>query len=100
MQYSQKQMVSWMVMFFTLTANSLLALRVVLRFFNGNPDATFVHWCYTSTQTLLEPFRNVFTSSNVVTGGWVVDYVAIFAIAVYASAGYIVGAHVNRTKEK
>src|SRR4051794_29847093 len=98
--YSQKQMVIWTVMFFTLTANLLLMLRVALRFFNGNPDATFVHWCYTSTQTLLEPFRNVFTTSDIVHRGWVVDYVAIFAMAVYAAAGYLLVAWIGRTKVK
>lgn len=100
MQYSQKQMTSMFVMWFSLTANALLALRVVLRFFNGNPDATFVHWVYTNTQILLEPFRNVFVSSGVVDRGWVIDYVAILAMAAYAVVGYLFGAWVMRTKEK
>jgi|ERR1035437_8430069 cytochrome b561 len=90
MQYSHKQMVTWMVHFFVGTAELLLALRVVLRFFNGNPSASFVHWCYVSTNTLLEPFRAVYTSTGVITRGWVVDYVALFAMAVYAVAGYVV----------
>ena len=90
MQYSHKQMVAWMVHFFVGTAELLLALRVALRFFNGNPNATFVHWCYNSTSTLLEPFRAVFTSTGVVNRGWVVDYAALFAMAVYAVAGYMV----------
>lgn len=100
MQYSQKQMTSMFVMLFSLTANVLLALRVVLRFFNANPDATFVHWVYTNTQALLEPFRNVFTSAGAVHRGWVVDFAAIFAMAVYALASYLLGAWVMRTKEK
>jgi len=79
-----------LVGFFVGTAELLLTLRVALRFFNGNPDATFVHWCYTNTQVLLEPFRGIFPSYNVVTLGWVVDYVAIFAMAVYMVAAYVV----------
>ncbi|MGA3150018.1 MAG: hypothetical protein ABSD10_00150 [Candidatus Saccharimonadales bacterium] len=100
MQYSHKQMVAWMVHFFVGVAELLLALRVVLRFFNGNPDATFVHWCYASTNTLLEPFRNVFTSTGVIQRGWVVDYVALFAIAVYALAGYLALGLANRWVKK
>ena len=88
MKYSQKEMVNWGITFFTWTATILLALRVVLRFFNGNSDATFVHWVYQNTQILLEPFRAVFTSSDVVMGGWTVDYVALFAMAVYGAAAY------------
>jgi len=90
MQYTHKQSVAAVTHFFVGVAELLLALRVVLRFFNGNPNATFVHWCYTSTAVLLEPFRNVFTSVGVVNRGWVVDYVALFAMAVYAIAGYLV----------
>ena len=90
MQVSHKQSVAWVTHFFVGTAELLLALRVALRFFNANPNAQFVHWCYTSTATLLEPFRAVFTSTGVVTRGWVVDYVALFAIAVYALVGYAV----------
>ncbi len=90
MQYSHRQTVEWMVNLFVGLAELLLTLRVVLRFFNGNPDATFVHWAYSNTAVLLEPFRNVFTSSGMVERGWSVDFVALFAMAVYAAAGFFV----------
>jgi len=90
MRYTHRQGVESLVHFFVTVAELLLILRVVLRFFNGNPDATFVHWCYASTATLLEPLRGVFPSYNVVNRGWVVDYVALFAMAVYAIAGWLV----------
>ena len=89
MQFTHKQSVAGLVNFFVGVAELLLALRVVLRFFNGNPDATFINWAYTTTAPLLEPFRAVFTSTDVVERGWVVDYVALFAMAVYAAAGYL-----------
>jgi uncharacterized protein YggT (Ycf19 family) len=95
MQVTHKSGVAWLVHFFVVVAELLLALRVALRFFNGNPNASFVHWCYTSTATLLEPFRNVFTSTGVVHRGWVVDYVALFAMVVYAVAGYVIVAWVS-----
>ncbi len=99
-QYSHKQVVNATINFFLAVAELLLALRVALRFFNGNPDATFVHWAYTSTQTLLEPFRAVFTSTDVLNRGWVVDYVALFAMAVYAAAGYLLMSYVRQAKAK
>ena len=89
MQLSMKQLVTWKIQFFVGVAELLLILRVALRFFNGNPNASFVHWAYTSTQPLLEPFRAVFTSSGAVNRGWVVDFVALLAIAVYGAAGVL-----------
>lgn len=96
-----KQSVAGMVNLFVGLAELLLVLRVVLRFFNGNPEATFVHWVYANTQVLLEPVRNVFTSTSVVSnGGWVVDYVALFAMAFYVVAGYLVIGLVGRWVKK
>ncbi|MBI2589318.1 YggT family protein [Candidatus Saccharibacteria bacterium] len=100
MKYSKQQMVEWQVHFFVGVAELLLLLRVVLRFFNGNPDATFVHWVYTNTQVLIEPVRNVFVSAGVIERGWVVDYVALFTMAVYAAAGYLLIGLLNRWVKK
>jgi uncharacterized protein YggT (Ycf19 family) len=96
MRFTHRQGVASLVHFFVSVATLLLLLRAVLRFFNGNPDATFVHWVYTSTNTLLEPFRAIFPSAGTVHRGWVVDYPALFAMAVYALAGYLVLGLVDR----
>ncbi len=95
-----KQSMAAMVNLFVGLAELLLALRVVLRFFNGNPDATFVHWVYTNTQILLEPLRNVFVSAGVTERGWVVDYVALFAMAVYLAGGYLLLGLIGRWVKK
>ena len=100
MPFTHKQSVAWMVHFFVGVAEILLALRIVLRFFNGDPDATFVNWAYTVTALLLEPLRGVFTSFDVVNRGWVVDYVALFAMAAYAVAGYMVVSMLGRWSKK
>ncbi len=91
-----KQSVAGMVNLFVGLAELLLVLRVVLRFFNANPDATFVHWVYSNTQILLEPLRNVFTTSDVVARGWVVDFVALAGLAFYAAVGYLVVGLISR----
>jgi uncharacterized protein YggT (Ycf19 family) len=88
--------VASVVHFFVGLAELLLLLRVVLRFFNGNPDASFVHWVYTNTNVLLEPLRSIFTSATLVHRGWVVDYPALLAMAVYALVGYLVLGLVDR----
>lgn len=86
MKYSMKQMIDWKIQLFTLSAELLLLVRVIVRFFNGNPDAQFIHWVISTTNVLLEPFRAVFTSLGVAERGWVVDYPALFAMAVYGMA--------------
>ena|SRR5258708_4147571 len=91
-----KQSVAGMVNLFVGLAELLLVFRVVLRFFNANPDATFVHWVYANTQILVEPLRNFFTTSDVVARGWVVDFVALSAMAFYAALGYLVVGLVGR----
>ncbi len=85
-KYSMSQMVDWKIQLFTLSAELLLFVRVIVRFFNGNPDAQFVHWVIGATNVLLEPFRAVFNVMDVPARGWVVDYPALFAMAVYGMA--------------
>lgn len=88
--------VASVVHFFVGVAELLLLLRVVLRFFNGNPSATFVHWAYTNTATLLEPLRGIFPSVGDIHRGWVIDYPALLAMALYAVAGYLLIGLVDR----
>ena len=95
-----RQAVDQLVSLFVWLAELLLLVRVVLRFFNANPDATFVHWVYTNTQVLVEQLRNVFTSTDVVARGWVVDYVALAAMAFWATVGYLVVGLVSRWVKK
>jgi uncharacterized protein YggT (Ycf19 family) len=96
MRYTHRQGVASLVHFFVSVAEILLLLRVVLRFFNGNPDASFIHWVYTNTAPLLEPLRGIFTSTSVAHRGWVVDYPALLAMALWAVAGYLVLGLVDR----
>lgn len=95
MRFTHRQGVASLVHFFVSVAELLLLVRVVLRLFNGNPDASFVHWVYTNTQPLLEPLRAIFTSTGV-HRGWVVDYPALLAMALWALAGYLVLGLVDR----
>jgi uncharacterized protein YggT (Ycf19 family) len=98
--YTHRQTVVGVVNQFVGIAEAMLALRIVLRFFNGNPDATFVHWVYTVTAPLLEPFRAIFTSSDTLNRGWVIDFPALFAMAGYALIGYLILTLLARLADK
>lgn len=100
MPFTHRQSVASMVHFFVGAAEILLLVRIVLRFFNGDPGATFVNWVYNVTAPLLEPLRGVFPSYDVVNRGWVVDYIALFAMVAYAVGGYILVAVLGRWANK
>ncbi len=67
-------------------AEAILVLRIVLRLFAANPSASFVHWIYTTSDTLLEPFRGIF-QIGVIHKSYVLDFTALFALIVYGLLG-------------
>jgi hypothetical protein len=73
-------------LFLTL-AEVLLLVRVVLKFFFTTASGGFVHWAYATTNVLLEPFRGVFPNPTTTPTNWHVDWVALFAMMVYAVVG-------------
>jgi len=75
--------VSAIINFFTGLVELFLALRFIFRFFAANPHNGFVQWVYSSSGTLLEPFRSIFPT-EVVGRNHVVDFTALFAMVVYA----------------
>lgn len=85
---SSKQIMATMVNVFVTLATLLLALRVVLKFAVAETDASFVQWAFRVSEPLLEPFRNIFTGAQA-SGSWVIDWPALFAMAVYAAAGLV-----------
>lgn len=67
---------------------SLISLRVLLKFLGANQVAPFVRWVYETTQPLLRPFEGMFPTPRV-EGGFVLEFSALFAIVAYAIAGYL-----------
>lgn len=92
---SNKQIMANMANVFVSLATLLLALRVVLKFAVAETDTSFVQWAFRVTDPLLDPFRAVFTSGQA-SGSWVIDWPALFAMAVYATAGYVLVGWANR----
>lgn len=74
--------VAGLINFFLVLVEAFLGLRVILRFFAANPTVSFVHWIYTSSSTLMEPFRGIFPT-EVIGRNHVVDFSALFAMVVY-----------------
>lgn len=97
MRYSERMMlglghnlsVATLTNLFLTFAELLLVLRVVLKFFFTTAGGGFVHWAYSTTNVLLEPFRGLFPNATATPTNWHVDWVALFAMAVYAAVGAI-----------
>ncbi|MGH7195781.1 MAG: YggT family protein [Candidatus Saccharimonadales bacterium] len=71
---------------FLVIAELFLAFRVVLRFFAANGANSFVHFIYTSSNTLLQPFRGIF-QTTIIGRNHVLDFSTLFAMVIYALFG-------------
>jgi uncharacterized protein YggT (Ycf19 family) len=71
-----------LINFVLILVEAFLLVRVILRFFAANPTTPFVHWIYTSSSTLIDPFRGIFPTT-VIGHNHVVDFTALFAMLVY-----------------
>lgn len=67
----------------------LLVFRFILKLFAANPQASFVSWIYQTTDPLLQPFLLAFPTPSV-GGGYTLEFTTLFALFVYAFAGYLV----------
>lgn len=65
----------------------LISIRIILKLFGASTTAPFVRWVYETSAPLLEPFIGMFPSPNL-SGGFVLEFSAIFGLLVYAFVGY------------
>ncbi len=84
-----KEMVGRMVDIFVGLVELMLTLRVIIDFFFTTAGGGFVQWVMSTSDVLLTPFRAVFTGGTTAPGTWYIDWVALFGMAVYMAAGYI-----------
>jgi uncharacterized protein YggT (Ycf19 family) len=77
------RLIAGLINFFLALVEIFLGLRVIVRFFGANPDVSFVHWIYTSSSVLMQPFRGIFPTA-VIGRDHAIDFSAIFAMIVYA----------------
>jgi uncharacterized protein YggT (Ycf19 family) len=76
------RIVAGLINFFLALVEIFLGLRVILRLFGANPDNSFVQFIYSSSSTLMEPFRGIFPTVTI-SNNHVIDFSALFAMVVY-----------------
>lgn len=77
------------VKYFLGLFETLLALRVVLKFLAANPQAVIVDLVYKASDIVVYPFSGIFSNAALV-GGGVVDVVAISAMIGYPVLVYVI----------
>ncbi|OGC78226.1 hypothetical protein A2619_02685 [candidate division WWE3 bacterium RIFOXYD1_FULL_39_9] len=60
----------------------ILLLRIGLRFLGANEAAPFVDWIYDTSDPLLNPFREMFTTERT-PEGFVIEISSLFALLTY-----------------
>lgn len=93
-------MVGRMVDVFVGLAELMLTLRVIVNFFFTHAGGGFVHWVLSTSGVLLTPFRAVFTGGTSAPGNWYIDWPALFAMAVYMAAGWLILGYAGRWTRK
>lgn len=80
----------------------LVGFRILLRLFGASSKAPFANWVYETSKPLLSPFVGMFPSPRL-TGGFVVEFSALFGLLVYAFIAYGVSElikYLEQTAEK
>ena len=72
----------------TSLIEGVLGLRLVLKLFSASITAPFVRWVYETTDPLLTPFSGMFPAPKL-TGGFVIEFSALFAFIIFAVVGYL-----------
>ena len=76
---------------FLVVTEVFLAVRFVLHFFAVNPHNGFAQWIFNSTDSIMTPFRGVFTQT-VAGHPHYVDLVTLFVMAAYVVVAVILAA--------
>lgn len=71
-----------------------LGMRLVLRLVTANEATPFVAWIYSVSEYFITPFRGI-VENPTVTGGSILDVVALIAIVAYMLLAYLVIALMN-----
>lgn len=79
--------IAYFINFVTGIIETLLGLRVVLKFLGANPATPFVNWVYETTLPLIAPFAGMFPAP-IVEGQFIIEFSTIFAIIIYALISY------------
>lgn len=67
----------------------IIGLRIILKLFGANPLTPFSQWVYETSTPLLQPFQGMFPAPRL-TGNFVIEFSALFALLVYALISYAI----------
>lgn len=84
----RQSLLEGIVNFFVGLAELILGLRVLFLFIDANPYNAFVNWIYKTSNTLISPFRGIFTGQTI-SRGHILDFTALFAMLMYALFGFL-----------
>jgi len=76
----------------------VIGLRLILKILGANMQAPFVQWVYDTSGPLIAPFEGMFPTTRL-TGNFIVEISALFALLIYIFIGYIIGEIVNYVQE-
>jgi len=83
-----KRMSTQVTQAFVSLAELTLFVRVVFRLFDADTGNSFVNWVYAMSEPLMEPLRNVMSSSEF-DQRFVLDFQALLAMVFWAVLGYL-----------
>jgi uncharacterized protein YggT (Ycf19 family) len=89
-----KSIINW----FVFIVETILGLRVLFLILNANPTAPFVNWIYRTSDTILSPFRGIFTAQSI-SLGHILDITALFAMLMYSLFGFLLESLVSLIPE-
>lgn len=84
--------------YFVVIVEFILGLRILFLLLNANPNAAFVNWVYKTSNTILSPFRGIFTPQSI-SRGHILDITALFAMLMYALFGFLLDSLINLIPE-
>lgn len=80
-------MLAGLVRFVIGLVELLISLRIILKLFGASTSAPFVQWVYETSYPLIAPFAGMFPAPQI-SGLFVIEFSAVFALVVYMFVGY------------
>lgn len=75
---------------YCVAAIIFIAFGFFLLLFGASPDASFSNWIYSAASGFMEPFAGMFSDTELSGAGGAFSVAALFAIAAYAVAAWLV----------
>lgn len=78
---------------------TVIGLRIILKFLDASTSAQFVMWVYQTSKPLLAPFEGMFPSP-ITNGRFMLEISSLFALLAYGFLGYIIQEGLDKLDEQ